>query len=161
VQIAGEGGAVATACIELTGKGTNAFNLTVWNKEEYEAIFGIELIGDAAQWAIARPSSLLIPGKSTGLTMIYVTIPDGTPHGLYNLTARVTSGGNLIDEKLLFVSVTEEDEGPAVSINPQESGPAGAFLVGDIDVLWAVIILGVAINLILVVVLLHRVFRAG
>lgn len=153
----------AEACLEFEGTGSDVFNLTIYSRENNDAIYGIALSGEAAPWSTVVPNSLLVPALDNRSALISVTIPSGIPQGLYNVTAEVSSGGQIVAEKLLYVSVVDEDTGDdqTVVITDEPVTPTGEALFGELDMLWIGIILILVIILILGVVLIKELVSRG
>ena len=148
----------AEACIEFEGTGTDTFILTIYSKEDHTADFTIGLSGPASGWSTVQPSTLSLPAGGQASSTIAVTVPEGTAPGLYNLTASISSGGEVISEKQLYVSLSEAAEPNQPPIVVIQDTPTGAFLIGDIDVIWVAIVLAVIINIILAVVFFKKVW---
>ena len=149
----------AVACVEFRGTGTDVFNLTVYSKEDHTATFGIRLEGEASSWSVAVPNSLDIPARRNATAQIRVTIPNNIDQGLYNLTAIISSGGEDIAEKQLFVSVAEPVEPgqqPVAVITTNPQTPSGAVVIGEAELIWALIALGAIVNIALLFVLVKK-----
>ncbi len=151
----------AEACIEFEGVGTDTFILTIYSREDYPADYSVTASGEAAPWAVIQPQTVSIPANGDGQVFINVVVPQGTAPGLYNLTATITSGGEPVSEKQLYVSLTEPEEPGQPPVVTIEETPTGAFLIGEISVIWVAIILAVVINIILAIVFFKKVWGGG
>lgn len=93
------------------------------------------------------------------MATITVTVPSGTPQGLYNLTADVRSGGESILVKKLFVSVAEAPASggvPVATITDVPASPTGGTIaIGD-DLAGILAIIVVAIAVILFALLIKE-----
>jgi hypothetical protein len=145
------------ACIEFEGNGSSRFDVTVYNREEFPVVFDLSLSGEAAQWAERQPPSLRLESLAIGSAFIHVEVPEDTQVGLYELNLEISSGGVIILEKKLFVSVTEPVEGDVPEQRVEIiDAPAGAVIAGNIDLIWIIIGAIMIANIVLLVVIIKR-----
>jgi uncharacterized membrane protein len=146
------------ACVEFLGSGTNRFDVTIYNREDYPVVYYLVVSGGASEWATTSAPSVRVGGLQSEQEFVEVDVPQGTEPGLYNLTLEVASGTETLIEKELFVSVSEEPAGGGQNQTVSEivETPAGAFVAGDIGLTWVNIGAVFAINLILAVILVQK-----
>jgi len=128
----------------------------LYNREAHSVVYEIDLSGDAAGWAATQSPSIRVPEFGTGVFVINVDVPANTPQGLYNLSARVRSGGEEILTKQLYVSVAEPVEPGQQPIAVIRETPTGALILGGIDLIWVLVGLAAVVNLVLLVVLIQK-----
>jgi len=122
-------------------------------------LYGIDLLGEANEWAEVDPTSLRVDAYESDEATITVTVPEGVEQGLYNLSARISSGGEVITTKQLYVSVAEAEEPGAqpVAVIIEQPTPTGGVIIGGVDVIWLLIGAAVVVNVILLFILLRKV----
>jgi uncharacterized membrane protein len=145
------------ACVEFEGSGTNRFHVTIYNRDEFPVVFDLNVNGQASQWA-SVPASTRIEGQGTQLIYLDVDVPEGTEPGLYNLSLDISSGGELILTRALYVSVAEITtiSGENQTVVEIINAPTGAFIVGGVDLLWVLIGVIVIVNILLLVILVKK-----
>jgi hypothetical protein len=156
VEIGEDVEVTATACLELRGFGTSQFNVTIYNREDHSVVYQIDLEGEAAAWSSVSSPSVRVPDYGSGQFAIMVSVPEGVPQGLYNLTAVIRSGGDVILTKQLYVSVAEPTEPGQQPVAVIQETPTGAVVLGEMDIMWVLVGLAVVINLALLVILIKK-----
>jgi hypothetical protein len=142
--------------IEFKGFGTGNVNLTIHNPEDHSVVYQIDIEGEAADWADVQSPSVRVPEYGTGVFAITVTVPQDAQTGVYNMTLKVKSGGRLLLERPLFVKVSPPEQQGGQPVVAVQRTPTGAFILGGISIVWALVAAAVLINLALVVLLAKK-----